>query len=194
MARHSAAITGTSYSRSPAATAPPRLRQPAHAPYDTRELCAVSPEDPGLPPVEQFVRLVESSNVQAVTLMPALVYLNWLRSGGPRLAGSGAPLTAASLRALSWPPSTSTTSRQITSTGQDTPMSILARATIYTSDVNLMEKKLLRLLDWDLRFTEPVWVDHLAPVQSRLKSKNRGQYNRSRIARYHRALNCVPKQ
>ncbi|KAL2113764.1 hypothetical protein VUR80DRAFT_2414 [Thermomyces stellatus] len=170
--------------------AQPRRRAPANLPTPPTtpepELRTVSPEDPGLPSVEQFIRrLVESSNVQAATLMPTLVYLDRLRSRlqpmsrGLRCTSHRIFLACLILSAKCVNDISPKNKHWARYTNMDAGAGY--HFGFCTSEVNLMEKQLLQLLDWDLRFTEEelqaAWAEYLKPIQSRLEFENRRQYN-----------------
>lgn len=167
---------------------PRRRAAPATIPTPptTPELRAVSAEDPTLPTVEQFIRkLVESSNVQAATLMPTLVYLDRLRS---RLQPMSRGLRCTSHRiflaclilAAKYVNDISPKNKHWARYTTVDPSSGVQFG-FCTSEVNLMEKQLLQLLDWDLRFTEEelqaAWAAHLRPIQEKLEYENKRRYN-----------------
>ncbi|SPO04885.1 related to cyclin pclA [Cephalotrichum gorgonifer] len=180
------------------ATAPADLPTPPTTP----ELRAVQPEDPTLPTVEQFIRkLVESSNVQAATLMPALVYLNRLKdrlqpmSRGLRCTSHRIFLACLILAAKyvnDISPKNKHWARYTNSEGPGYQFGFC------TSEVNLMEKQLLQLLDWDLRITEEelgeAWGEYARPIREKMEAENRRQYHswcRENAMRFRPAMDPI---
>lgn len=169
--------------------APPRRPAGSAAlptPPTTPELRAVSPADPTLPTLEQFIRrLVESSNVQAATLLPALVYLYRLRdrlqpmSRGLRCTSHRIFLACLVLAAKFVNDISPKNKHWARYTTLETPAG--HKFGFCTSEVNLMEKQLLQLLDWDLRVEEAemveAWGAYMAPVKEKIEYENRLVYH-----------------
>lgn len=168
---------------------PAQHRKPAQrtlpTPPTTPELRAVQPEDPALPSVEQFIRkLVESSNVQVATLMPTLVYLERLKtklqpmSKGLRCTSHRIFLACLILAAKNVNDISPKNKHWARYTNIEAPG---FRFGFCTSEVNLMEKQLLQLLDWDLRLTEEelhdTWEDYMRPIHNKLEYENRRAYH-----------------
>lgn len=155
-------------------------------PPTTPELRAVSPADPTLPTLEQFIRrLVESSNVQAATLLPALVYLHRLRdrlqpmSRGLRCTSHRIFLACLVLAAKFVNDISPKNKHWARYTTMETSGG--HKFGFCTSEVNLMEKQLLQLLDWDLRVEESemveAWAGFMAPVTEKIEYENRLVYH-----------------
>ncbi|KAI0133825.1 cyclin [Xylariales sp. AK1849] len=119
---------------------------------------AIRCDDSGLPSLEEFItQLVRSSNVQVPTLMSTLVYLTRLRSRlqpmakGLRCTTHRIFLAALILSAKYLNDSSPKNKHWATYShvGHDGHSFGFSR-----TEVNLMEKQLLFLLDWELRITE----------------------------------------
>ncbi|PKS11426.1 hypothetical protein jhhlp_003189 [Lomentospora prolificans] len=168
-------------------------------PPTTPELRAVQPEDPVLPTVEQFIRqLVRSSNVQAATLMPTLIYLQRLKnklqpmSRGLRCTSHRIFLACLILAAKyvnDISPKNKHWARYTNIEGPNYQFGFC------TSEVNLMEKQLLQLLDFDLRFSEDdlynTWQDYLEPMRQKMEDENRRMYF---AARHENAIRTAAPQ
>jgi PHO85 cyclin-1 len=127
-------------------------------PPRTPEPREVLPEDGDLPTLEEFItQLVVSSNVQVPTLMSTLVYLNRLKSKLQPMARGLRCTThriflASLILAAKYLNDSSPKNKHWASYSH-------IRSESYNfgfsrTEVNLMEKQLLFLLDWDLRITE----------------------------------------
>jgi PHO85 cyclin-1 len=133
---------------------PQRLPSPPRTPSPR----AVRGEDGGLPSLEDFItQLVVSSNVQVPTLMSSLVYLNRLKSRLQPMA-KGLRCTTHRIFLASLILSAKYLNDSSPKNKHWANYSVIN--TEYTTfgfsrtEVNLMEKQLLFLLDWDLRITE----------------------------------------
>ena len=148
---------------SPAGSAPPT---PPHTPH--RADFNQSPATPGLIPLEEFIaRLIRASRVQVPTLLTTLIYLQRLRAKLPKMAKGDAYAYVRShsyiILAIGLP---CTRHRVFLATlivaakylNDSSPKNIHWEkiAEIFDlAEINLMEKQLLFLLDYDLRFDEP---------------------------------------
>ncbi|CCX06654.1 Similar to PHO85 cyclin-2; acc. no. P25693 [Pyronema omphalodes CBS 100304] len=129
---------------------------PPQGQYDSRE--------PSLPTLEQFITsLVDRSRVQVPTLMSSLVYLDRLRKKLPPVAKGMrctvhriflASLILAAKNLNDSSPKNKHWARYSIVRGFD-------GFGFSLTEVNLMEKQLLILLDWDLRITEEDLFTHL---------------------------------
>ncbi|KAK3366593.1 hypothetical protein B0H63DRAFT_498212 [Podospora didyma] len=141
----------------------PRLPSPPHTP----PLTAVRSEDGGLPSLQEFItKLVVSSNMQVPTLISTQPMAKGLRCTTHRIFLASLILAAKYLN-------------------DSSPMNKhwANYSNIHTqaynfgftrTDVNLMEKQLLHLLDWDLRISEEDLYrefDHfLAPIRNDIEA------------------------
>jgi G1/S-specific cyclin PLC1 len=159
---------------------------------------AASTREAPLPSVEEFITsLVERSHVQVPTLMTSLVYLSRLRSRlppvakgmkctTPRIFLAALILAAKNLNDSS--PKNKHWARYTAVRGYE-------GFGFSITEVNLMEKQLLFLLDWDLRITPEDLYYHLEPFlapirvwQSRQAEKARLAEKEKEMARYQYQL------
>ncbi|KAM3454292.1 hypothetical protein MY5147_008486 [Beauveria neobassiana] len=127
-------------------------------PPESPESVSIQPADGGLPTVEEFItQLVTSSNVQVPTLMSTLVYLTRLKSKLQPMARGLRCTThriflAALILAAKYLNDSSPKNKHWANYTR-----IKNHAYVFgfnSHEVNLMEKQLLFLLEWDLRIVE----------------------------------------
>ncbi|MCJ1381793.1 hypothetical protein MMC17_004904 [Xylographa soralifera] len=138
-----------------------------------------SPQSAALPSLEEFIQsLIDRSHVQVPTLMSSLVYLSRLQARLPPVAKGMrctvhriflASLILAAKNLNDSSPKNKHWARYSTVRGYDSFGFTL-------TEVNLMEKQLLFLLDWDLRITPQDLYTHLepflAPIRTQLQERS----------------------
>jgi hypothetical protein len=160
------------------------------APVDARNLPPTPPrspeprtvrsEDGGLPTLEEFItQLVVSSNVQVPTLMSTLVYLGRLKSKlqpmarGLRCTTHRIFLASLILAAKYLNDSSPKNKHWANYSNINTEMYNFGFS---RTEVNLMEKQLLFLLEWDLRITEEDLYreldDFLEPLRHKIAERH----------------------
>jgi G1/S-specific cyclin PLC1 len=165
-----------------------RSQLPPTPPRTPSPKSAVRCDEYGLPTLEEFItQLVVSSNVQVPTLMSTLVYLNRLKSRLQPMAKGLRCTThriflAALILAAKYLNDSSPKNKHwanyshINTDGQSFGFS--------RTEVNLMEKQLLFLLEWELRITEEDLyreLDYfLTPIRAEIDAKHTRRMQRKR--------------
>ena len=156
---------------------------PSTPPRDGRTRAQVQA---GLPSVEAFIyALCERSHVHVKTLMTSLVYLARLKSRLPAVA-KGMPCTVHRIFLASLilaaknlndsSPKNKHWARYTTVRGYD-------NFGFNLTEVNLMEKQLLYLLDWDLRVTHADLFYHFEPFLAPVRAYQARQVEKARMYR-----------
>ncbi|OTA62374.1 cyclin [Hypoxylon sp. EC38] len=159
---------------------PPTHKSQYPTPPRTPSPKAIRCDDSGLPTLEEFItQLVRSSNVQVPTLMSTLVYLNRLKSRlqpmakGLRCTTHRIFLAALILSAKYLNDSSPKNKHWATYSHMNTENFSFGFS---RTEVNLMEKQLLFLLDWELRITEDDLYRELdpflAPIRENLEASH----------------------
>jgi G1/S-specific cyclin PLC1 len=160
---------------------------PASPPQQPASLAKEAP----LPSVEEFITsLVERSHVQVPTLMTSLVYLSRLKTRLPPVAKGMrctvhriflASLILAAKCLNDSSPKNKHWARYSAVRGYE-------NFGFSITEVNLMEKQLLFLLDWDLRVSQEDLYYHLEPFLAPIRSYQARQAEKARIAEREKEL------
>ncbi|KAI9789242.1 MAG: hypothetical protein M1816_006251 [Peltula sp. TS41687] len=178
--------------QTPVRTNQPRSKLPPTPPHTPPPSgpTSVSPDEVALPSVEAFISsLVQRSHVQVATLMSSLVYLDRLRRRLPAVAKGMkctvhriflASLILAAKNLNDSSPKNKHWARYSCVPGH-------AGFGFSLTEVNLMEKQLLFLLDWDMRITQEDLLTHLEPFLAPIRVQLRLQAEEDEMARQIRS-------
>ena len=164
---------------------------PPTPPASPPQHAASSIREPALPSVEEFITsIVERSHVQTSTLMTSLVYLSRLRSRLPPVAKGMrctvhriflASLILAAKNLNDSSPKNKHWARYSAVRGYE-------NFGFSITEVNLMEKQLLFLLDWDLRINPEDLYYHLEPFLAPIRVWQSRQAEKARLAEKEKEL------
>ncbi|KAF1845368.1 cyclin [Cucurbitaria berberidis CBS 394.84] len=159
---------------------------PPTPPASPPQHAAREASEPPMPSIEEFITsLVERSHVQVPTLMSSLVYLSRLRSRLPPVAKGMrctvhriflASLILAAKNLNDSSPKNKHWARYSAVRGYE-------NFGFSITEVNLMEKQLLFLLDWDLRINPEDLYYHFEPFLAPIRVQQSRQAEKARLAK-----------
>lgn len=153
-------------------------------PPSTPPQSAVDPSQPALPSLELFIRsLVHKSSVQVPTLMTSLVYLARLQSRLPPVAkGMRCTVHRIFLASLILAAKNlNDSSPKNKHWARYTPVKGYEGFGFALPEVNLMERQLLFLLDWDTRVTEDDLFEHFEPFLAPIRFQLQLEYENNKL-------------
>ena len=150
--------------------------------------------EPALPSLKEFITsLVERSHVQVSTLMSSLVYLSRLQSRLPPVA-KGIPCTAHRISLASLILAAKNLNDSSPKNKQWASYSAVGGYENFgfsITEVNLMEKQLLYLLDWDLCINADDLYHHLEPFLAPIRTWQAREAEKARSAELEKELTRV---